>query len=86
MLNVVATLQQRCGNVLITSESDVVTASETDVGTALIFDHATALRQHQQRHCDNIVAASLCQLESVGSQISAVLPSYKRLTFKCSFY
>ena len=39
MLNVVATLQQRCGNVLITSESDVVTTSETDVGTTIIFDH-----------------------------------------------
>ena len=31
MLNVVARLQQRCGNVLITSE--------TDVGTTIIFDH-----------------------------------------------
>ena len=38
MLNVVAKMQQRCGNVLITSESDVVTKSETDVGTTLIFD------------------------------------------------
>ena len=33
MLNVVATLQQPCGNVLITSESDVVTTLETNVGT-----------------------------------------------------
>ena len=41
MLNVVATLQQRCGNVLITSESDVVTTSETDVGTTLICDRVT---------------------------------------------
>ena len=41
MLNVVATMQQRCGNVLITSESDVVTMSETDVGTTLIFDWVT---------------------------------------------
>ena len=41
MLNVVATLQQRCGNVFITSENDVVTTSETDVGTTLIFDRAT---------------------------------------------
>ena len=43
MLNVVATLQQRCGNVLITSESDVVTTSETDVCTTLIFDRVTTL-------------------------------------------
>ena len=43
ILNVVATLQQRCGNVLITLENDVVTTSETDVGTTLIFDHATML-------------------------------------------
>ena len=50
MLNVVATLQQRCGNVLTTSESDVVTTSETDVGTTLIFDHVTALWQH----CHNV--------------------------------
>ena len=41
MLNVVAKMQQRCGNVLITSESDVVTKSETDVGTTLIFDWVT---------------------------------------------
>ena len=40
---VVAMLQQRCCNVLITSESDVVTKSETDVGTTLIFDRATTL-------------------------------------------
>ena len=43
MLNVVVTLQQRCGNVLITSESDFVTTSETDVGTNLIFDRVTTL-------------------------------------------
>ena len=41
LLNVVPMLQQCCGNVLITSESDVVTTSETDVGTTLIFDRAT---------------------------------------------
>ena len=46
MLNVVVTLQQRCGNVLITSESNVVTTSETDVGTTVIFDCAT--------RCDNV--------------------------------
>ena len=40
MLNVAATLQQRCGNFLLTSESDVVTTSETDVATNLIFDCA----------------------------------------------
>ena len=45
MQNVVATLQQRCGNVLITSESDVVTTSETDVDTTLILDRATTLSQ-----------------------------------------
>ena len=43
ILNVMATLQQRCGNVLITSESNAVTTSETDVGTNLIFDRATTL-------------------------------------------
>ena len=43
MLNVVATLQQRYGNVLITSQSDVVTTSETGFGTTLIFDRATTL-------------------------------------------
>ena len=59
MLNVVATLQQRCGNVLITSESDVVTTSETDVGTTLIFDRFTTLWQRQQRRCDNVVT-TLC--------------------------
>ena len=54
MLNVVATLQQRCGNVLITSE--------TDVGTTLIFDHVTTLWQRQQRRCNNVVTTLLCQL------------------------
>ena len=43
MLDVVATLQQLCGNVLMTSKSDVVTTSETDVGSTLIFDHVTTL-------------------------------------------
>ena len=54
MLNVVATLQQRWGNVLTTLESHVVTTSETDVGTTLIFDHATTLWQRQQQGCDNV--------------------------------
>ena len=54
MLNVVATLQQRCGNVFITSESDVVTTSETDVGTTLIFDRVTTLLQRHQRHSSSI--------------------------------
>ena len=58
-----ATLQQRCGNVLITSESEFVTTLETDVRTTLIFDRATTLWQHQQRHCDNVVTASQYQLE-----------------------
>ena len=62
MLNVVATLQQRCGNVSVTSESDVVTTSETDVGTTLILDHVTTLGQRQQRRCDNIVTTLLSQL------------------------
>ena len=62
MLNVVATLQQRCGNVLITSESNVVTTSETDVSTTLIFDRVTTLWQRQQRRCNNVVTTSLCQL------------------------
>ena len=57
MLNNVATLQQRCGNILMTSENDVVTTLETDVGTTLIFDHATTLWQRQQprfrQRCDN---------------------------------
>ena len=46
MLNVVATLQQRCGNVLITSENNV--------SLTLIFDWA--------QRCDNVVTASMCQL------------------------
>ena len=50
MLTVVATLQLRCDNVLITSESDVVTTSETDVGTTLIFDRVTKLWQR----CHNV--------------------------------
>ena len=61
MLNVAATLQQCCGNLLITSESDVVTTSETDVGTTLIFDRVTT-RKRQQQRCDNVVTRSLCQL------------------------
>ena len=43
MLNVVPTLQQHCGNVLATSESDAVTTSENGAGTTLIFDRATTL-------------------------------------------
>ena len=43
MFNVVAVLQQRCGNVLITSESDAVTTLETVIDTTLIFDRATTL-------------------------------------------
>ena len=62
MLNVVGTLQQCCGNILKTSESDDVTTSETDVGTTLIFDSSTTLWQSQQRRCDNVVTTSLCQL------------------------
>ena len=56
------TLQQSCGNVLITSESDVVTTSETDIGTTLIFGRVTTLWQRQQRRCGNIVTTLLCQL------------------------
>ena len=62
MLNVVVTLYQRCGNVLTTSESNLVATSETDVGTALIFDSATTLWHRQQRRCNNVVITSLCQL------------------------
>ena len=65
MLNAVKTLQQRCGNVLITSESNVVTTSETDVGTTLIFNRATTLWQRQQRRCDNVVTTWLCQLDVI---------------------
>ena len=50
------TSQQRCGNVLITSESDVVTTSETDVGTTLIFDRATKL---WQRRCASWVSGKI---------------------------
>ena len=62
MLNVVATLQQYCGNVLITSKSNAVTTSETNVGTTLIFGRNTTLWQRQQLRCDNVVTTSLCQL------------------------
>ena len=65
MLNGVVTLQQRFGNVFITSESDVVTTSETDVSTFLIFDRVTTLWQRQQRRCDNVVTTSLCQLGGI---------------------
>ena len=66
MLNVVATLQQRCGNVLITSESDVVTTSETDVCTTLIFDRVTTLwRRQQLQRCGNVVTTLLSQLGSL---------------------
>ena len=54
MLNIVATLQQYCGNVLITSESEVATTSETDVGTTLIFDRVTILWQRSTAHCKNL--------------------------------
>ena len=57
MLDVLATLQQRCGNVLITSE--------TDVCTSLIFDRVTTLWQRQQRRCGNIVTTLLSQLGSL---------------------
>ena len=63
MRNVVATLQQRCGNVLITSESDIVTTSETNVGTPLIFDRvshnvvATSTTTLSQR-CHNVLVSS----------------------------
>ena len=43
MLNVVVTLYQRCGNVLITLDSDAVTKLETDITTMLIFNPATML-------------------------------------------
>ena len=60
MLNVVVTLQQRCGNVLITSESNVVTTSETDVGTTSIFDRVTTL----WKRCHNVaVPAGLFSYE-----------------------
>ena len=57
MLNVVATLQQRCRNVLIKSESHVVTTSETDVGTTLIFDRVTTLLQ---RRCSSWGNGKIC--------------------------
>ena len=59
MPNAVATLQQRCGNVLIKSESNIVTTLET-------VDHVTTLRQRQQRLCDKVVKTSLCQLSNYG--------------------
>ena len=65
MLNVVTMLQQRCGNVLITSESDAVTTSETDVDTTLIFDrsstfNAVTVTTLSQRHCASWVHAKRC--------------------------
>ena len=64
MLNVVATLQLRCGNVLITLESGVVTTSETDIGTTLIFDR-----------CDNVnndVVTTLSQRRCASWVISCI--------------
>ena len=69
MLNGVVTLQQRFGNVFITSERDVVTTSETDADTTLILDRVTALLQRQQRCCDNVATTSLCQLGSDEKQL-----------------
>ena len=52
MQNVVATLQQHCGKVLITSESDVVTMS-TSAQLAFLT---------VSQRCENVVTRSLCQL------------------------
>ena len=63
MPNIVATLQQRCGNLLIMSESvDVVRTLDTEVSATLIFDRVTTLWPRQQRLCDNVVTMSLCLL------------------------
>ena len=43
MFNVVVALEQRCGNVLTTSDSDAVTTLETEVDATLTFDLATTL-------------------------------------------
>ena len=51
MLNVVATLQQPCGNVLITSESDVVSTSETNVGTTDFWPCHNVVTTLSRRHC-----------------------------------
>ena len=75
MLNFVATLQQRRGNVFIKSESDV--------GTTLIFDGTATLWQRQQRRCDNVVTTSLCQL----GIIFLLVWEYKLLLFlRLRFY
>ena len=71
MLNVVAVLQQRCGNVLITSESDVATTSETEVGTTLIFDSVKTLWQRQQPRSEfiqwttNTKTLGMCPINSI---------------------
>ena len=79
MLNVVVTLQQCCGNVLITSESDIVTTSETDVDTILILDHVTTLLQRvnndvvttlSQRCC---ASWERCKLVIIGKIIYSIL-------------
>ena len=57
MLNVVATLQQRCRNVLTKLESVVVTTSETDVGTTLIIGRVTTLLQ---RRCSSWGNGKIC--------------------------
>ena len=43
MVNVVAPLQQRCGNGLATFYNDVVPTSEIDAITTLLFDRVTKL-------------------------------------------
>ena len=53
MLNVVGTLQQRCGSILTMSDSNVVTTLESDVATTLIFDLVTKLWQRQPRRFHN---------------------------------
>ena len=83
MFNVVAVLQQRCGNVLITSESDAVTTLETVIDTTLIFDRATTLWQRQQRRCDNVVTTSLCQLSlNTGRTLNVHQTSNLRSVFR----
>ena len=85
MLNVVVTLQQYCGNVLIMSESDFVTTSETDVGTTLIFDRVTTLWQRQQRRCASWDAMFFSSLRTITSSPSFNFRSLELCTrFCCS--
>ena len=77
MLNVVATLWHRLGNV----GQRRCTSSKTDVATTLIFNRVRTLWQRQPRRCKNVVTASLCQLGCSASTTEIQEQCVKPLVF-----